>query len=365
MTKESICPSIKPITIPAEQLLQRWKENPVLTPLSGSDWEGEQTRNPAAIEHEGRIHLIYTATGDIRHDHIIYLGHAVSEDGFVFERTSDSPYIEPSMDTFHGFDAGGVEDPRIVKIDDTFFMTYMARVVGYHAWRRGVRRNDRPNDAPTWTQNFRRGGLLKSRDLKTWERMGPITSDQHFDANVILFPEKIAGRYAMLHRPSDELPEASTKSGFTAGISIAFSDDLINWDDDQPLMGAAFDWEEKIGGSTPPIKTEAGWLTFYHSVEFDDESKSWHYPTFVHCYRVGLVLLDLDDPTKIIARSPHWLMEPSEWYEKWGTVGNVVFPTGVVRRDDKLLIYYGCADTVCGVATASVNKLLDYILQFS
>ena len=343
-------------------LLRKYEGNPILRPLTGSYWESEQCRNPAAIYHDGEFHLIYTASGDIVRDHLIYLGHAVSDDGYHFRRVGVEPMVAPSMDEFGGFDAGGVEDPRIVKIEDTFYITYMARAVGFHAYRRGVRRRDIPRDAgPTWTLNYRRGGLLRSKDLKTFERMGPITSEHVFDANVILFPEKINGRFAMLHRPSDDLPESAEVE---AGISICFSDDLIHWDDDKPLIAPIGGWQEKIGGSAPPVKTERGWLTLYHGVEFADGKEDWSNPAFPFAYRTGLMLLDLDDPSKVIAKSTKFIMEPTESYEKWGTVNNVVFPTGTVLRGDDLFIYYGGADTVSCVANASVKKLLEYLQEF-
>ena len=347
--------------------LKRWSGNPVLSPRVGSYWEGAQSRNPAAIMHEGKVHLIYTAAGDLKWDHTLYLGRAVSEDGYHFERVSDEPYVAPQPDTFEGFDAGGVEDPRIVRIDDTFYMTYMARAVPAVAFWRGKRLEPCPSDGVTWTQNFRRGGLLTSKDLKTFERLGPITSEYHFDANVMLFPEKINGRFAMLHRPSDGLPDADSK----AGMSIAFSDDLKTWVDDRPLIETGEGWQEKVGGSSPPVKTDRGWLTLYHGVEFvhkgHEDEKPWCHEFFSHVghnYRTGIMLLDLDDPAKVIARAPDFILEPQETYEKWGSVNNVVFPTGTVVMNGELFIYYGGADTVCGVATVGMQELLDYVLQY-
>lgn len=336
--------------------------HPVLQPLEKSYWESEQTRNPAAIWHDNKVHLIYTASGDFVRDHLIYLGHATSNDGINFTRCSDEPMIMPSADEFFGFDAGGMEDPRIVKIDDYFYITYMARAVPFLAFHRGVTRDDIPKNAGiTWTENARRGGLLRSKDLKTFERMGPITGEHAHEANVILFPEKINGKYVMLHRPSNAAPASNEVE---AGISIAFSDDLLNWYDDQPLIMAEQPWEGKIGGSSPPLRTEKGWLMLYHGAEFADESKEWYMPGFVFSYRVGVILLDLKDPTKVIARSKNFIMEPTLCFERWGTVNNVVFPTGTVVKNDILYIYYGGADTVCGLATVAINDLLEYVLSY-
>jgi predicted GH43/DUF377 family glycosyl hydrolase len=348
-------------------VLKRYEKNPILRPVPGSWWEGCQTRNPSAILHDGKVYMFYTATGDIKHEHTIYLGLAVSSDGYNFARVSDLPYISPDPEMFDGFDAGGVEDSRIVKIGDTFYMTYMARAIGYVAFERGKRVQSPPSNGGTWTKNFRRGGLLCSKDLKTWERKGPLTPDNIFEANVCLFPEKINGRFVLLHRPSADIPFASAK----AGMSIAFSDNLKDWVEDKPLLQAHGGWEEKVGGSAPPIKTDKGWLTLYHGVEYTipgrEDEKEWYSPYFAHgnhFYRTGVMLLDLKDPSKIIARCPSPILEPEECYEKWGTVFNVVFPCGMVDMNGTLFIYYGGADTVCNVATVGLNELLDFVLQF-
>jgi predicted GH43/DUF377 family glycosyl hydrolase len=345
--------------------LQKYALNPILTPKPGSYWEGAQTRNPAAVVHDGKVHLLYTAAGDIDVEHKLCVGQAVSTDGFHFERVSDGPFIAPSASEFQGFDAGGVEDPRAVKIDDTIYITYCARSVPHWSFIMGQRLANPPTQGGTWTQNMRRGGLITSRDMKTIKRLGPVTTDDHYDCNIILFPEKVGGRYVMLHRPSHFKAEIeSGVSAETAGMSICFSKDLATWTDDQPLISDIYPWEDgKVGGSTPPIKTGKGWLTFYHGVQKRPANTSWHIDHHF-CYRTGIMLLDLEDPTKVIARCPHPILEPETPFEKFGTVNNVVFPTGNVVLGDELFVYYGGADTVCCVATVPVKKLLDYVLRF-
>ena len=117
-------------------------------------------------------------------------------------------------------------------------------------------------------------------------------------------------------------------------------------------MKAEFDWEKKIGGSTPPLKTEEGWLLLYHGVDSEG------------IYRVGVALLDLDNPSKVIARSPNYIMEPEYDYELNGFYKGCVFPTGNVIVGDTLYVYYGSADKYCCVATCSVKELLDYVLKY-
>lgn len=345
-------------------IVKKWSGNPILEPRQNSNWESCQVRNPAAVLHEGKVHLFYTAADNMTKDHTLRLGHAVSTDGFHFERVSNDPAIIPSMTEFQGFDAGGVEDPRCVKIDDTFYLTYMARVVPYAQFQyHGVRRDDMPENAGvTWTHNFRRGGLMVSKDLKHFERRGPVTSDQFYDANVILFPEKVNGQFVMMHRPSVLHPSCPDKE--RPGISICFSDDLVTWTADKTLIYPQFPWEGKIGGSAPPIRTDEGWLTLYHSVEYPAAGDASWNSDFKFCYRVSVMLLDLEQPWKVIARSSEYIMEPETNFERYGTMNNVVFPTGNVVLGEDLFIYYGGADTVCGVATVPVKELLDYVLKF-
>lgn len=334
--------------------LKRWPGNPILAPIN-NDWERLQVRNPTAWYDGNKVRLIYSARAVMNN---IYLGLAVSDDGKTFSRASDRPFFGPSE---KGFDGGTTEDPRIVKIQDDYYVTYVSRAVGKQDFLDGVRAEEaKSNDGITWTQNARRGGLFRTRDFKSIERLGPITSDRLYDCNVILFPEKVGGRYVMLHRPSPYNEEVENQeidmNRPAPGIHMAFSDDLLNWTDDLILAVPEQQWESlKIGGSSPPIKTEAGWLTFYHGVEDTSVGR---------IYRAGVMLLDLWDPSKIIARCPYPVLEPVEDYEKFGTVNHVVFPCGNVVIDGILHVYYGGADTVCALATAPLDSFLENLLRF-
>jgi beta-1,2-mannobiose phosphorylase / 1,2-beta-oligomannan phosphorylase len=344
--------------------LKRFDLNPVLQPRPLSWWDAAQIRNPAAVVHDGKIHLIYTATGDIDIEHKLYLGHAVSTDGFHFDFAGAEPFAEPSATEFDGFDAGGMEDPRAVKIDGRIYITYCARSVPHWSFIQGQRLKNPPTGGVTWTENYRRGGLLMTDDLKSYQRLGPVTTDDHYDCNIILFPERINGKYVMLHRPSGFKAEIEAGTREVAGINICFSNDLIHWEDDQVLLKNEFPWETgKIGGATPPVKTAEGWLTLYHAVEARPAVCNWH-QDYHFCYRTGVMLLDLEDPRKVLARAPHPILEPQTNFEKFGTVNNVVFATGIVEAGDELLIYYGAADTVVCVATANTKKLLDFVLNY-
>lgn len=333
--------------------LKRWSGNPILMPKDNY-WEKMQVRNPAAVRDGGTVYLVYTARTAWN---TIYLGLATSQDGLNFERASELPWYSPSKD---GFDAGTVEDARAVKIDDTFYITYAVRSIGKEEIAAGRLPDYRTSDGPTWTKNWRRGGILATKDFKTIECLGPITGDEMYDCNIILFPEKVGGRYVLLHRPTPYEPfveDCLRDPSLRGNICISFSDNLIDWTDTQVLAGSEQPWENvKVGGSVPPIRTEDGWLMLYHAVEGTSGEDM--------CYRVGVMLLDIDDPTKVIARAPHYVLEPVEWYEKFGTVPNVVFPNGMVEIDDTLYVYYGGADTVCAVATVPTRELLNFVKNF-
>ena len=201
--------------------------------------------------------------------------------------------------------------------------------------------------------NIANSGLIMTRDFRTWMRLGRITQSNLDDRDVILFPEKINNKYAMLHRPKEWVgPEYGTDY---PAIWLKYSDDLLSWTGPSSLLikGVEGGWDEKIGGGTPPLKTDKGWLVIYHGVE----NKGRGY------YRVGAMLLDLDDPAKVIGRTKHWIMEPEHYYELEGAYRGCVFPTGNVIIDNTLYVYYGAADKYIGLATADVNELVDYILN--
>ncbi len=337
--------------------LQRYEGNPILRPRD-TYWEKMQVRNPAAWYDCERVVMIYTARTVMN---TIYLGLAFSDDGYHFERASDEPWLSPSKE---GFDAGTVEDARMVKIGDTYYVTYMARSIGKEDFEAGAKATGIPDNedptAPTWTKNWRRGGLLTTKDFKTIERLGPITSEHVFDANVILFPEKIGGRFCLIHRPSAYVAAESISQNYPPeqrpGMHICFSTDLKEWVDDRRIAGPCFPWEKyKIGGSSQPIRTDQGWLVLYHAVAGP------HPDRFI--YRVGVMMLDLDDPTRVIARAPEPILEPEEPWEREGTVPMVVFPNSAVVIDGTLFVYYGGADTVTAVATADLDEIVTHVMK--
>lgn len=285
--------------------LKRISDIPILKPLPDHPWEAAAVFNCAAVPHHGRIHMIYRAT-DIASDgsegpFVSSLGGAVSDDGVHFERDT-----EPLLRGEGPQELRGLEDPRVVKIEDTFYMMY----TGY----RGLADGD-----------FKIC-LASSSDLTSWKRHGVVLDESNKDGS--LFPEKIGGRFVMFHRRSPD-------------IWIAFSEDLETWTDHRRVMGPLADspWESvKIGIAGPPMKTDQGWLLIYHGVSED------------HVYSLGIALLDPNDPSRVVARQREPLLEPELVWEKEGHVPNVVFSCGQIEQEDRILVYYCGADTVIGAA---------------
>jgi predicted GH43/DUF377 family glycosyl hydrolase len=198
---------------------------------------------------------------------------------------------------------------------------------------------------------FSQGGpgvsLALTKDFKQFDHFGMIHSPENKDA--ALFPRRFGNHWAMIHRPVQAMGAAH--------IWISFSPDLRHWGSHQIILPARHGawWDaRKIGLSPPPVETAEGWLILYHGVRM----------TAGGClYRVGLALLDLENPVKVKYRGSEWIFGPLQSYERIGDVQDVVFPTGAVLEDDKdtLRIYYGAGDTCVGLATASVRELLAWL----
>ncbi len=266
--------------------------------------------------------LIYLKEGICRLTHISHFKKVIlNEDGFNVEEIDNKPsFIGRPDDGDYG-----VEDPRIVKIKNKYLMTYVA-----------VSKNE-------GVSTF----LAESKDLKKWQRKGLIFRETNKD--VVLFPEKIKGKYVALHRPQGYYVFSKPS------IWISHSPDLVYWGREKSIIKPKNPWESgKIGAGAPPIRTKKGWLLIYHGA--DNKNR----------YYGGAALLDLKNPEKIIARSQKPLIKPVENYEKKGFIKNVVFPTGAVPSLDKknLLIYSGGADRVVSVKKISFEKIFKSMKYF-
>ena len=303
--------------------LQRCPANPILLPDLASDWECYNVFNPAVIHHDGLFHMFYRAQGL---DWVSRIGYGVSADGTHWNRLR-RPVLEPT----DGTDSRGIEDPRVSEIDGVFWMTYTAYGREFHG----------PGE-PTHAG----GGILpmiaRSHNLIAWERLGPIVRGED-NKDHVLFPRKIGGRYTVLHR---RWPQ----------VWLAYSDDMLTWreDDMAPIYGPREDntWDSKsVGSNGPPIETPHGWLLLNHGYDED------------HIYRLGVLLLDLDDPTRVINRPSDPIFWPEELWELRGDVPNVVFSCANPVVDGTVHVYYGAADHVIGLATGQLDELLDFALH--
>lgn len=245
-----------------------------------------------------------------------YVRIARSKDGHNFT-VDDDAFLYP----FNEYQTYGVEDARCTQIGDTYYVNFSSV-------------------SPVGVCD----SLVATKDFVSYEYLGNIFAPENKD--VLIFPEKVNDKYYAIHRPS-------LKSIGNYDIWIASSPDLISWGDHQHLLGIREDsWDSgRIGGGLVPIKTSDGWLVIYHGA------------TPEHRYCMGAALLDLNDPTKIIARSTRPIMEPEASYEKNGFFGDVVFGCGAVIDDDQLTMYYGVADTSMAGCTLSIREIISQVKE--
>ena len=304
--------------------VKRNSSNPLITPLSYNEWEREGTFNPAVWEDSsGALHMMYRAVGA---DGVSRLGYAYSTDGVNFQRLAH-PVFElsfydmggtsvPRVPNFSlypsGGSWGGVEDPRMVAIGDRIYVTC------------GV--------INTW--DFVRMAVvsISKADFMAhrWNWSTPILLSPAGEVhkNWVLFPEKINGKFAILH-------------SITPAIQIDYIDSFEEISTGKRKIksthgqkGERNSWDSKLRGvGCPPIKTKHGWLVLYHAVDKREPNK----------YKLGAFLLDIDEPTKILAQCPLPILTPDMWYENEGKAG-VVYVSGAILSDDWLDIYYGGGD---------------------
>jgi|YelNatPaOPRAMG01_1025707.scaffolds.fasta_scaffold00666_29 predicted GH43/DUF377 family glycosyl hydrolase len=297
-------------------LVRRYGKNPILT-RHDVPYPVETVHNAAVIKHNGTYIMLFRS--HCRNGRSI-IGLAESKDGLRF-RVRSEPFLVPAREgPFAVYEEYGVEDPRLCAIDGEYFITYSAYS------RHGVR-----------------VALAKTRDFRHLERLSLIT--QADCRNVVLFPEKIGGRYARLDRPHTEIAPWS--------IWISYSPDLVHWGDARVVLKPmAYHWDEmKVGPGATPIKTEHGWLNIFHGVFKTMDGA---------VYRLGVALHDLDDPSRVLGVADEWILQPEDPWEVTGYVHNVVFCCGAVAEDDGTVkIYWGGADTVMCFGTASIAELVE------
>ncbi len=305
-----------------KHIVTRYQKNPILT-RKDVPYPVATVHNAGVVKHDGRYIMLFRSH---KLNGRSMIGRADSDDGFSFT-VSPALFLTPATDSpFAEYEEFGVEDLRICPVEDEYLLTYSAYS------RHGVRI-----------------GLARTRDFDKVERIALIT--QADLRNVVIFPEKFAGRYVRLDRPHSEISPWA--------IWISYSPDLIHWGDSRVVMKpVSYHWDEmKIGPGAPPFKTTNGWLHIYHGV----------FRTMAGAvYRLGAALHDLNDPSKIIGISDSWILQPEDPWEVNGYVPNVVFSCGVVPEEDGTVkIYWGGADTVMCVGTAVIDDLVQLCLSDS
>ena len=302
----------------------RSKKNPIITPNKAHPWEAKATFNPAALRIGNTTHILYRALSE---DNTSTIGYASSKDGVTIDERIKEPVYVPRENFELKKKAGGnsgCEDPRLTKIGKTIYMCYTA-FDGIGPPRVAI--------TSITEKNF----LLKNWQ---WEKPAIITPMGFDDKDTCIFPEKTNGKYFILHRMGNEICGDYLKS-------LNFKTETIR--KCIRIIGPRINkWDSlKVGISTPPLKTKYGWLLLYHGISKSHKT-----------YRIGAVLLDLNDPSLVLSRTSDPIFEPEEPYEKTGIINNVVFPCGMIEKDGLLYIYYGGADTVVGVATIELDILL-------
>jgi predicted GH43/DUF377 family glycosyl hydrolase len=293
--------------------MKRFKGNPILKPLPNHAWESRMVFNAAALCAKSQIHIVYRAMGS---DGVSRLGYASSSDGYHIDERLPNPVFQP----INSQEQYGCEDPRISLLDGRYYMCYTAygsRNLGIH----------QVSITSIHTNNFIN---------KRWnweERWLPFPGIRNKDA--ALFPQKINGKYALLHRINPD-------------ICVAYSEDLKRWCDLRTIASPRYQlWDSlKVGIAGPPIEIDEGWLVIYHGVNYDK------------VYALGVLLLQKSHPERVLYRSSRPILQPIEDYERFGAVPNVVFSCGAVKMDHNILVYYGGADRVVCVATYSLDELL-------
>jgi len=300
------------------RVLKKYGTTPIVHPNDVPGGNAMQVFNPGAIKHNGE-YLLVMDVADLSGCYHFRI--ARSQDGYSF-KVDDQPVAWPASDP--DFEEQNRYDPRITKIGDTYYLMFASRNDDL-----GVRM-----------------GLVSTKDFVSFTRH-PTCSELN-NRNGVLFPEKINGLYARLERPMGN-PHTDP-----ANIWMSYSPDLVFWGRQRPVMqirkGEFWD-AQKIGGGAVPIKTGDGWLNLYHGVEKTCNG-------FI--YRLGVSLLDLNDPSKVIARGKNCVLWPEYDFENVGRSGTTVFTCNALVEDDgeSVKVYYGAADSYIGLAEGKLSDLV-------
>jgi len=314
-----------------KELLKK-AEEPIIEPQKENFWEAWQTFNPGVILLENKVHFLYRAIG---YDGISRLGYACSEDGFEIEERLEEPIFEHKTNQinfysyFSGGSLGGAEDPRLTLVEDTIYILY----VGFDF-----------SIPQLHLTSIKKENFLN----KQWDFKEPIniSPPKIIVKSGVLFPEKINNKYLIFYRIFPDI------------WGDYFED--LEFKEKKYLQGSAWIsvrkryWDsKKIGAGAPPIKTKYGWLLIYYGVDENDPGK----------YQIGAMLLEIDNPKKIIVRTEKPIITPTEWFELQGHKSGVCYPTGCVIKNNKILIYYGAADSYVAVAFTDFDYFMEELIK--
>lgn len=315
--------------------LNRHHNNPIIQPNKDNWWESEQVFNPGVVEIDGKVHMVYRSIG---HDGESRLGYANSINGFDINLRISYPIYKHKMVSHNkyfenpsGGSWGGCEDPRLVHVkgDENVYMTYTAVDNGLRVGLTSIKRDDLKNQRWKWTT----------------PRL--ISAPNKVNKNWVIFPEKINGKYAIIHSIAPK-------------ISIEYRDTLnfkrseyieSHYSNDDSRKNHWDSWVRGVG--PPPIKTKYGWLIFYHAMDAYNPTQ----------YLLGAMITDLKDPTKIIHRSKYPILAPNEIYENEGFKAGVIYASGAIIRDGNIIVYYGGADSYVCAAYTNLNEFLNKLMH--
>ena len=333
------------------------KHGVILKPTSRA-WENLSVFNPGVFQDGENVHVIYRG---LSKDHISSLGYAKLDGPTKVVERWKEPFLAPKFK----YDKYGVEDARVVKIKDTFYLTYVAHdgknaLVAYYYGKDlfNLKKGGIISPQISYDVVGKLFGYSKLKDkyyfFKSYYKDNVHRSVKMWDKDAFLFPEKIKGKYAMVHRILPDI-QVVYFHNFKQLKDPEFWKNYIKKLSRYVILENIHSFESRnVGGGAPPIKTKAGWLLIYHGVAPLNKGRVYH---------AGAALLHTKNPTKVIARLPYPFFSPDRKWEKEGHVNNVVFPTGTALFGDELYIYYGTSDKYTAVASVSLNKLIKELLR--
>lgn len=334
----------------------------VLLEKTSNDFESEGVLNPAVIKVDDIIHMFYRA---VTKDNYSTIGYCRLSSPMVIEERNDTPMLFPQAE----YEFQGLEDPRVVKIGETYYLTYTA-FNGVNA----LSALATSNDLLHWTKHgiivpqityeeFEHFTTAKGTIHEKYVRFNDYQKSHNkqdrkiflWDKNLVLFPRKIKGKFCFLHRIKPDIQIVVAVDTLESLTIDFWQNYFFHFDEYVILRPKYFHEVSYIGCGCPPIETVYGWLLIYHGV---------HDTVNGYVYSACAALLDLANPKKEIARLPYPLFYPELEWEIKGEVNNVCFPTASIVEDDTLFIYYGAADERIAVASLSLRQLLQELISF-